>query len=588
MKKKSVFCTVLVYLMVITFAACSAKSDTPKKKTASKKTESIVDSGSAQTNVTSSMQEITTSSVVETTSYVTVSGKDDPNEPYGPQYAKENVTYNNPDGKPLNLKVKSFGAKGDGVTDDAAAIYKAVSALCSAPKGSVLEFEKGKTYYYKDNAAPTNAVFYLKNNNCITIKGNGAIIKLGGTKNYYADISGCKDIAIEGLSFDYAEYKPAFMASAVRDVNLSEGSAVVTADRDIHLENGESYPAGELYGAVATEQSRHHMYLFKYEMLDSKKREVKIYFDKSNALTMSRLNNDYIYTYGFVLPMPFTGNKIERGFSVSGNENFTMKNVNIYSVPKHVFSLQYNKGSFLFNNVKVVRAPYDKNLKYTSWADCYHLLHNRAKFKWIKCKNEWNFDDVFNISAVTHNVTQVYSQKEFRMVSATRESTDSVIPGDTLCIINTKTGALIGRTKVKSVIADDGKSVRVKMVEELPLLKAGENIYLWVDDTVAPGSEFVNCDFDGTFRARSDLKFTNCRFVNKRFWIGLETISHEGPLGKNIIFKNCVFEGDNAWEVSSCNSNKNGYHLTNIVFEKCKNINKKIVGASSIDEVIFR
>ena len=110
----------------------------------------------------------------------------------------------------------------------------------------------------------------------------------------------------------------------------------------------------------------------------------------------------------------------------------------------------------------------------------------------------------------------------------------------------------------------------------------------WVDDTCAPGSEFINCDFDGTFRARTEVTFTDCRFVNRRFWIGLETVNHEGTLGKNIIFKNCEFLGDNAWEITSGNSAKNGYCLKNIVFENCKNIDLDKMMIGPYDEVIVK
>ncbi len=504
----------------------------------------------------------------------------------------EEVSYSQPEGKPVTLRVKDFGAKGDGKTDDAKAIYKAVGELRSAPKGSVLEFESNKTYYYKNNGTSVRAVFYFRNNECLTIKGNNSLIKLGGTNLYYADIADNKDITIEGLRFDYAEYKPAF-AATVQSVDISEGSAIVKADRDIHLETGENYTpqalrGGKIFGVVPADNSRYHMYLEKYKMLDSATRQLKVYFDTTNGLTMSRLANSFVFTYGFVLPMPETGNQIERGFSIHNNCNFTMKNVDIYSTCRHVFSLQYNTGSMLFDHVNVVRAPYDQALRYTSWADCYHLIHNRAKFLWKNCKNEWNYDDVFNISAQTMTVNQVYSQKEFKFAPLSGSSEETVQPGDTICILNTKTGALIGRAKVKSIISKSDGQIRVKVEKEMPLLAAGLHILCWVEDTVAPGSEFVDCDFDGTFRARSELTFTRCRFYNRRFWIGLDTINAEGPLGKNILFRKCVFEGDNAWEISSGNSNKNGYHLENIVFEKCKNISTDNIVAGAIDEIIIR
>ena len=533
---------------------------------------------------------IVTSSVIETTTPNIIYS--DTDNTFEPTYIdEEEIVCNQPDGAPVTLKVDDFGAKGDGVTDDAKAIYDAMMALVNSPRGSVLLFGKDKTYYYKDNGSSIRSVIYFNCNEQLTVKGDNTLILLGGDSNYYADVTSSKDITIEGLSFDYKEYKAAFAATVEpENVDVKAGTAIVKADRELFMENGEvAVPRCNEFGVFPADSSRYHMYLKKYEMIDKAQNLVKVYFDTSNGTTMSRLKNDYIYQYGFVLPAPYA-NKIERGFSIHGNHNFTMRNVNIYSTSRHVFSLQWNTGDFLFDSVNVVRAPYDQGLRYVSWADCYHLIHNRAKYTWKNCKNEWNYDDVFNISASTHYVSKVYSKKEFVMQPINdRSGGDYPRVGETITIINVKTGALIGRATVRSIISEkDGYITRVKVNEELPLLREGEHIKCWVDDTVAPGSEFIDCNFDGTFRARSELTFTNCVFNNRRFWIGLDTIDNEGPVSKNIIFRNCEFTGDNAWDVSSGNSKKGGYRLQNIVFENCKNINESIIKPGTYDEVIFK
>ena len=588
MSKRILSIMLSLVLVVALLAGC--QTETNVKKPSSK--PSNTGSTTSETLVVDdavSQEETVTSSVIETTVPNIIPGNT--TNVFEPTVSeeKESVCLQ-PEGKPLTLKVDDFGAKGDGKTDDAEAIYNAMMALTNSPRGSVLLFGANKTYFYKDNGAPVNSVIYFSNNEDLTVKGDNTLILLGGQSNYYGDITGSKNITIEGLSFDYSEYKPAFAATVEKgNVNTDEGTAIVKIDREIYMSDGEvAVPRCNSFGAVPAPNNRYHMYLKKYEMIDAKKGLLKVYFDTTNGTTMSRLTNDFIYTYGFVLPSPYI-EKIERGFSVHENTNFTMRNVNIYSTSRHVFSLQWNEGNFLFENVNVVRAPYDQGLSYTSWADCYHLIHNRAKYVWKNCKNEWNYDDVFNISSSTHYVSKVYSNKEFVMQPVNMVSAgDYPRVGETISIINTKTGAFIGRATVRSVISTkSGYISRIKVNEELPLLQEGTHIKCWVEDTVAPGSEFINCNFQGTFRARSDIKFTNCYFHNFRFFIGLDTIDNEGPLSKNIIFRNCEFGGDNAWEIHG-GKKKNGYKLQNIVFENCKNVSNQQMGSNVFDELIFK
>lgn len=587
---KRISCILLsLILLVALVTGCGTDTDTKKPSPKPSSNNSDITSNDSTVSNPSSQEPVTTSSVIETTTPNIIPGNSENTFEATSSESDEAVCVQ-PEGDPVTLKVEDFGAVGDGKTDDAVAIYNAMMELTNSPRGSVLLFGANKTYYYNDNEAPIDSVIYFANNEDLTVKGDNTLVLLGGTSNYYADITGSKNITIEGLSFDYAEYKPAFAATVERgNVNANEGTAIVKIDRDINMSDGEvAVPRCNEFGAVASPDNRYHMYLTKYEMIDAEKGLLKVYFDKSNGQTIERLKNDFIYEYGFVLPNPFV-EKIERGFSIHDNTNFTMRNVNIYSTARHVFSLQWNYGDFLFENVNVVRAPYDQGLAYVSWADCYHLIHNRAKYVWKNCKNEWNYDDVFNISATTHYVSKVYSNKEFVMQPVKEAAGDYPQVGDTISIINTKTGAFIGRATVRSVISTkSGYISRIKVNEELPLLQEGTHIKCWVDDTVAPGSEFIDCNFQGTFRARSELTFTNCVFDNLRFWIGLDEIDNEGPLSKNVIFRNCEFKGPNAWEVFSGNSNKGGYKLQNIVFENCKNISKEQVLCGPYDEVIFK
>lgn len=110
------------------------------------------------------------------------------------------------------VSVKFFGAVGDGVTDDYAALLAASTYINAVGKGTLL-FPAGD-YYVGRYATATNGVvspLYFVGCNGLQIIGNGAKISLKG--NYYRDaqttatlcgvvIQQCNDVAITGLEID--------------------------------------------------------------------------------------------------------------------------------------------------------------------------------------------------------------------------------------------------------------------------------------------------------------------------------------------------------------------------------------------------
>ena len=207
--------------------------------------------------------------------------------------------------KPVTLYVKDFGAKGDGKTDDGKAIFQAIMELRSAPAGSVLEFEKDKTYYYEKNGTGDAIpyVFYFPGDKNLTVKGNNCLIKVGGYKTTFLRMEESENITIEGFNLDYA-VKPAFGAELL-SYDAATGEAMVKADRDILLKTGESYTQNKrpMFGTMHSDSSRFYFWVSKYEMVNADQHLVKVYFDTSKG------NPDYLKNIGIdlVLPMPYYG-----------------------------------------------------------------------------------------------------------------------------------------------------------------------------------------------------------------------------------------------------------------------------------------
>jgi hypothetical protein len=107
------------------------------------------------------------------------------------------------------VSVKDFGAVGDGVTDDTAAIKAAADSLTS---GQTLVFPKGTYLISQSGAGNTDdygkKVMYLSNKTDITIQGDGATIKCvnhdiaasGGLMFLW--VTDCQRVTVEGFYFD--------------------------------------------------------------------------------------------------------------------------------------------------------------------------------------------------------------------------------------------------------------------------------------------------------------------------------------------------------------------------------------------------
>ena len=518
---------------------------------------------------------------------------------------------------PVTLNVEDFGAVGDGVTDDGVAIFDALQALRQSAPGSVLEFE-AKTYRFVDNGKYgqltggkklNQAVFEFYGDKGLTIRGktengNTTLISIGGTsdyyKNYYANIQNSEDIAFENINFDYAEYKSAFV---VENVNYSSGfsSGVLTGYLvkdangkypDIHLNNNDVYNANgdATFGVLDKEDNRYHMFFKSFKMVNKDTGKIEITLDL-DRITKDKILTAFLSNPRLILPMPYSGNLIQRGFTVHDVNNFTMKDCKVFSASRHGMSLQGNTGNISFINVDVV--PSDDKLNFTSWGDFYHVLNSTgANYYWKDCEAKYNYDDVFNISASTLALNKINSSREIE-IGESKNGFSKPYAGNTLVIVDHVTGELIYRDTIKRVLEQDDNSATIRLSSSISTDLTLENLYVWIEDAVGT-STFENCTFDGTFRARGNTTFKGCNLTVKRFWIGLDNGDREGPLSRNILFDKCAFNCQGTFDIGSYNNGtnataSNAYKLENIKFSGCTSISSSniVMKGNSADQVIF-
>ena len=489
--------------------------------------------------------------------------------------ADEEITYSNEDAPVKTLRVKDFGAKGDGVSDDGEAIFDAISELQNCGPGSKLVFESNKTYYVK--SVKLSAVMYISGVRGLTVDGQGSTILLDTAKEYLS-VSQTKDCAVNNLNFDL-KTKPAFTATCV-SVDAAEGAAVMKADRDIGLDNGQVYtsPLSGWFGVINRADSRFHMYISKYEMIDRSARTFRVYFT-SDTNTRVWASNGNLQANGMICPMPNIGHLIERGFTITSNYDFAMNNDNIHSCARFGMYIGQNEGKLSFNSVNFVPADndLDRNMNFTSWRDTFHVKDNRAAISWKNCRATGNYDDVYNISSSTLYVSD-YNLAKNRITLIWPEAKGrtyyKIKAGDVLSVIDNETGEDWGTATVKRVVKQAGEENIVVLDKPLDMItNTGTGVLAFFKNRCAPGSSITDCDFNGTFRFRGPLTVSNTHFYNQRTWIDLYgTI--EGPIPENITFKNCTIESGSGATViigaNSGNTGKYGYHVKDIVFEGCK------------------
>ena len=338
------------------------------------------------------------------------------------------------------------------------------------------------------------------------------------------------------------------------------------------------------------------MYIKKYEMIDRTKRTVRVYFDMSDDNTAKWLENG-LAQYGMICPTPKMAHldSVERGFTITGNTNLTLSDIDVNSCCKFGMFISQNEGTLVMDDVNFVPADneLDKNMNFTSWRDAFHVKDNRCSIIWKNCTATGNYDDVFNISSSTLYVS-AYSANDNKLSLVCNELRQGVYypikAGDTLQIIDTVTGTEYNNVSVVEVVSQkNGENIVIIDKKLTGFGTAGTSCLAFFTNRCAPDSIIENCDFSGTFRFRGPITIKNSKLYNFRIWIDIER-DIEGPVPSGITFYNCDITGNPSSSViiNSYSPSPNGYHISNITFDSCVlDMDTFEIGENDMDYVSF-
>ncbi len=462
--------------------------------------------------------------------------------------------------------LEAFGAKADGVTNDAMALWKALTA---AHEGGIVALQPHKTYYIAPvpglEDSPIAAISLREAKN-VTVIGESTMLLLGKPL-FYCNIVRCENICIKGITFDYRQHP--FAKATALSVDQEQHTAVIRCDRTLGIDKEVS--AGD-FAVLDRPDARYHMFTKTVSPVDAEKYIYKVQFstDPTTEKHLKIMMDNVI-----IFPIPGFAHRVERGFSIIGNKNFAMEDCTVHSMARFGFALFRNEGSVRFTRFRAEKHPHE-TVNIVGWRDLFHVKENRAKFIWEGCYAEYCYDDIFNISVSTMNVREHIDDHTLDLLwRETRGTFSGIHPGDKMSFMDYANGTDLGTYTVAEIVKQEGEHNIFRFAEPVGHLPVGDDIKAHDDNLAAPGSEIKNCDFRGTFRFRGPIDIMDSKFYVARMWINLE-MPVEGPVPKHIHFKNCTVTCDDDHDIyfhlaaqKKAATGEPQYHLEDITFESC-------------------
>ena len=435
------------------------------------------------------------------------------------------------------FKVESYGAKGDGKTNDGPAIAKAVEAACrdgSAHK--VVELKANATYRVTSNGVTDNAFLLLIGEaDNLTVKGSNTRLLMKAPMRV-CRVSDSQNITLSGIIVDYSP-KP-YAVGSVKAVSGDCTYFDVTCADDLGF-TGTVTPSNQDYFLFRNKKDE-RMHVFISKMVKNSDGSYRIYINQNRTSTALIRSN---LPVGMELILPVYGSAhLQNGIlQVMDTDTFTLQDVRINAAPDFVFGMRRCTGRVTFKNVRLEPAAGSPPL--VSWRDGFHIKDNTAKIVWDNCYIGPLGDDAINLSSVIGIIDSANTSTGIINMTPAEDTADRaglINPGDEIVIYDLKGGKDDAvYCKIQSVIHTSGNNIAVKVDADLSKI---DSINSRVVGFYAynKGYEINNCTIEGTVRLRSSGTIKNTKF--DVFWVRIENESAvEGPIPKDITFTGCTF-----------------------------------------------
>ncbi len=462
---------------------------------------------------------------------------------------KEDTTMGLDSGSKI-IDVSRFGARGDGRTDDTAAIQKAVNALIKTGEGSTLLFPKGKYIVnilsYKD----VEAVIAMDKVDKVTIDGQGSEIIAACQKMNVISIKNSKNVTVKNLSIYWD--RPYF----------SQGKVIASTASSMDIRVDDNYPIDgtERIEALMDYDPATRMPIARFDLFGSAITKKELIAPQTLRLEIKSKwetpeKTKYVSDMLSGLPagtLMLLRHAIYGQYAMDINicENVNIENVNIWGVPGMAIHMTQCRDAHI-KKLIVEPKPGTGRLMSTT-GDAVFIMFPMGELLVEDSRIEASGDDCLPINGKYLKITEMPDRSTVKFKVDVGWPGPVPRPGDKIDFYGGKDLLQTATLTVDSGRFDAKEKCHiVKFKEELPKsISAGDVAY---NSAFACTKITVKNTVLGANRSRAtiisarNVEFTNVRIHNTglagAMVFGDKDRSHRpGPSAENITFMNCTFE----------------------------------------------
>ncbi len=478
--------------------------------------------------------------------------------------------------------VGSYGAKGDGSTNDYESVKNALSAAMKTG-GGIVAFDGSKTYFIE---GPENyALFDFLNVSNIKVEGNGAKIILHPKGNFIR-MDNSENIHIDGFTTTYDPlpyFQGKITAISVNELFLDmqvdeRYDAPVTGKyRQISDIFGRSFwntipgtkmGEGRHLSVDSTAQIGDDDHAIRVFLQDHETADLQ--FSKSkNATDYIIPHKDYGHTNGY-RDSPYCG--------IKRSSRVTISNLLTNSVCHFAYTVGGNFGPITFSNTDLL-APNEEDM-HVVWRDGWHVWGNRygIMIEDGDFDGGYMYDDIFSPHVMVP-IVESKSGTTVRLQSKPGESyekyTDMPVwqVGDLVSFWDENQKVYYGMARILEVNKTESLSL-IDITLDSKIAEGVAGTYAINEETLNRDMVIRNCTSTPkgrvvAVRQRTPILYQDCDFQNIHFWIYCGEPWRTRP--RHVNFENCyinersTFNVDDTWNlnIKNCSINAGQVDVSN-------------------------